>query len=188
MENLVDYCNSMIKNNHDLNYLFKSADDLIGYHLNNSFDPADFFRSLAILGGEDLPRVIIICMRHFNEQGDFDELLDQGVNEDFVNKLIFIVAKYKAKFNDIIDNDNNPYGWQHLTSSVVSNGKRNYLEIGFKLNNNEEFLIQDEPSDYIDLIFYVLSKIKTMKKTLFEDELERLEKELRKLRNSLDDF
>jgi hypothetical protein len=188
MEYLVKDSRLVLKNNPNLDDLFKNADEVINYHLNNKFDPSNFFQSLSILGGEEFARLLIFCIRHFEDQDDFAELLNNGVNEELVNKLKFIVAKYKAKFEAIIDNENNPYGWRRLRTKVVKMGSRNYLDLEIVLNNNDRYLIRDEPSEYIELFTHVLEKIKNMKTTLSDEQLDNLNNELGELSKKVKQF
>lgn len=188
MEKIVNDCNSILEENHDLDNLFKNADEIIGYHLDNYFDPSDFFRSLSLLGGEKFSRVLILCIRHFDEKDDFYDLLDRGVKKEFVDKLICIVAKYKAKFEVVIENHNNPHGWKKVVSDVIHTGPKKYLQIGITSNNNEEFLMKDEPSSYVDLFTYILSEIKKIENSLSENELKELHENLKRVSKRLEKF
>jgi hypothetical protein len=188
MEYIVKDCMLVIKNNPNISDLFKNADEVINYHLNNEFSPVDFFHSLSILGGEEFARLLIFCIRHVKDQEDFAELLNNGVNEEFVNKLKFIVAKYNTQFEAVIDNINNPYGWKNLSTKVVKIGSSNFLDLEIELNNNDKFIIRDEPSTHIELFRFILEQIKNMKSTLSNEQLDNLFSELEELREEVKNF
>jgi hypothetical protein len=188
MQSILKDSLALIKKNKDLDKLFIDADNLIPYLLNENFSPYEFYKGLSILGGEEFFRLLIFSLRNFDNQEDFDELLDQGVNEEIINKLKYMVAKYKAKFQNLIDIENNPLGWSNLEPKTVKIGNRNFLELEFILNNHSSFLIRDEPYQYIELFRNVLTELKKMKSALSNEELDQLYTSLEEFKEEISEF
>lgn len=173
MERLIKDCLSIQQKNKDLNVLFINMDKIIDIHLVQPFNPQDFFKSLAIIGGEEVPRVLIYCLRFFEDVEDFDEL-ENEVDPEFISNMKFIVAKYSSRFRNIVEVDHNPLGWKNVGSKTVTMGGTQYLDIEIELNNNEKYLVRDEPHAHLDLVIYILRRVKEMQPLLSNDKLDDL--------------
>jgi hypothetical protein len=189
MEPILKDISKIIEKHKNLDELFKNVDELLNYNLKNeNFSIIDFYNSTSILAGEEFSRLLVFALRQFDDIDDFIRLENEGVDEELVNKLKFLISKYRTRFLQIINNESNPYAWKKINTKYIKQGTRQLIEMEVLLFNNKSFFIRDEPSEHIELFKEVFNEIKDLKSILDNEELDNVYTSLEELKELINDF
>lgn len=176
MEALIKNLKQVINNDGGYEPLIEKTDKLLDYNLNqkSGFKFTQLIQSLEILGGtEDYTKLIIVAIRNGNNDF-FEQLLDAGLDKNFINSIRFLTAKYKGRLSEEMDKEKFPFAWKGVNSKVVMEPEI-YLEYQIRRNDDEELILKEDLSGIINLINIILEDICNLDENLIDlsDEIDR---------------
>lgn len=147
----IDACKGIISENKNLDVLFAKLDNVLEYTLQDTFNKVELFRQLMVLGGADFASVIIFCF----DKDDITEVLKHlehvEIEQNLIEKLKFILAKFGPRYTKIIKRDFNKYGWRNAGHSIIHNGDSILLEFNITLNDDTILMFRDDPNSMLYL-------------------------------------
>lgn len=153
-------CERIVLENKNLNELFVNADRLLEYSLKNSFNfvQEELFNQLEVLGGTDFARLLMFCFDAFDDFAESISLLRRvEINEELIEQMKFILAKYGPTYKKNKARDFNQYGWSFVRNNIVQAGQENFLlEVIIGLNNESIVICRDHPDSMLQLTLHVL--------------------------------
>lgn len=142
-------CQKIILENTDLGILFANTEKILEYTLANTLNPVELKEQLEIIGGKSFSRFLLFLLRRQNYTETISNLSSFDINEDLLNKVKLVLAKYSPSYNKLRQRIDNEYGWSSVEYNIVKNSEKYYLEFIMDLYNGNKLFCRDNPNSML---------------------------------------